>query len=255
MRLFDRSTKAAILTREGETYLKSVQQVMDAMAGVDALADTLTAVPQGTLRIHTTPSLANGQLAPMLPEFMALHPDLSLEFRLGPKFVGLADDMDIAIQFGSLADSSLVSRRLATSRRVLCASPAYLGRHGVPRSPQELAGHVLLNYTMPGRDTWPFRSLGGVTDVPIRAKVSSDQAEVLLVLAREGLGITRLPEYHLADDIAAGRLVTLITEFSFEEAICAVVRTRRNLSPRMRVFIDFVERKLKAKPWNLDRGR
>ena len=255
VRLFDRSTKAAILTREGETYLKSVQQVIDAMAGVDALADTLTAVPQGTLRIHTTPSLANGQLAPMLPEFMALHPDLSLEFRLGPKFVGLADDMDIAIQFGSLADSSLVSRRLATSRRVLCASPAYLGRHGVPRSPQELAGHVLLNYTMPGRDTWPFRSLGGVTDVPIRAKVSSDQAEVLLVLAREGLGIARLPEYHLADDIAAGRLVTLITEFSFEEAICAVVRTRRNLSPRMRVFIDFVERKLKAKPWNLDRGR
>ena len=254
VRLFDRSAKSAILTRDGEAYLKSVQQVIDAIADVDSLANSLTSVPHGTLRIHTTPSLATGQLAPLLPEFMSAYPDLRVEFRLGPKFVGLADDMDIAIQFGSLTDSSLVQRRLATSRRILCASPEYLSQHGTPANPGELEKHSLLNYSMPNRDTWPFRTQGQVIDVPIRAKVSSDQAEVLLALARDGLGIARLPQYHVMDDIESGRIVPLLTEYSFNEAICAVFRTRRNLSPRMRVFIDFVEGKLQAKAWNLDKG-
>lgn len=252
VRLFDRSAKSAILTRDGEAYLKTVQQVIDAIADVDSLALSLKSVPHGTLRIHTTPSLAFGQLAPMLPEFMNLYPDFRVEFRLGPKFVGLADDMDIAIQFGTLSDSSLVQRRLATSRRVLCASPSYLQQHGTPAGPTDLEKHVLLNYSMPSRDIWRFSSDGQVIDVRINAKVSSDQAEVLLVLARDGLGIARLPEYHVKDDLDSGRMVALITEYSIKEAICAIYRTRRNLSPRMRVFIDFVERKLQVKPWNLD---
>jgi len=255
VRLFDRSSKSALLTREGETYLEGIRQVIDAMADVDSLADSLADVPHGTLRIHTMPSFAHGQLAPLLPEFMALYPDLKLEFRLGPKFVGLADDMDIAIQFGALSDSSLVLRKLATSRRILCAAPAYLKRHGTPSSPSELGGHVLLNYTMPGRGSWPFRNNGQITEVPIQATVSADQADVLLQLARNGMGIARLPEFHMVDDITAGRLVPLLTDFSFNEAICAVVRTRRNLSPRLRVFIEFLERKLQAQPWNLDTRR
>jgi len=255
VRLFDRSAKSAILTREGEVYLRSVQQVIDAMSDVEAIGSSLASVPNGTLRIHTTPTFGHGQLAPMLPEFMALYPDLRIEFRLGPKFVGLADDMDIAIQFGALSDSSLVQRRLATSRRILCASPDYIKQHGTPSHYKDLGSHVLLNYSMPSRDTWPFRSDGRVMDVPINAKVSSDQAELLLVLARAGAGIARLPEYHVMDDIKAGRVVALLTEYSFNEAICAVFRTRRNLSPRMRVFIDFIESKLQAKPWNLDQGR
>ena len=255
VRLFNRSAKSAILTRDGEVYLRSVQQVIDAMSDVESIGHSLSSIPNGTLRIHTTPTFGHGQLAPMLPEFMALYPDLRIEFRLGPKFVGLADDMDIAIQFGTLSDSSLVQRRLATSRRILCASPAYLKKHGTPVDYNDLGGHVLLNYSMPARDTWPFRSDGQVMDVPINAKVSSDQAELLLVLAREGTSIARLPEYHVMDDITSGRVVTLLTEYSFNEAICAVFRTRRNLSPRMRVFVDFVESKLQTKPWNLDQGR
>ncbi|CAN5701167.1 LysR family transcriptional regulator [soil metagenome] len=252
VRLFDRSAKSALLTREGEAYLKSVQQVIDAMADVQTLADSLTSVPNGTLRIHTTPSFADGQLTPLLPEFLALHPDLNLEFRLGPKFVGLADDMDIAIQFGTLSDSSLVLRKLATSRRVLCASPEYLRLRGTPADPSDLPRHVLLNYTMPGRDTWPLRSAGQMRDVPVDAKISADQADVLVSLALGGVGIARVPEYHVFDHVAAGRLVTLMTDFAFTESIYAVVRTRRNLSPRMRVFIDFVEQKLRGKAWNLD---
>jgi DNA-binding transcriptional LysR family regulator len=253
VRLFDRSTKAAILTREGEAYLETIRRVLDAMADVDSVGDTLSRVPHGTLRIHAGPSFTRTQLAPILPEFMARYPDMRLEFRLGPKFVGLADDMDLAIQFGSLSDSSLILRKLAMSRRILCASPAYLERNGTPAAPADLAAHHLLNYTMPGRESWPFVKGQAVQKIDVRARISADQAELLLELAREGMGIARLPEYDTADDFAAGRLVPLLTSYCPPEAIYAVVRTRRNLSPRLRVFIDFIEQKLRSTAWNLDR--
>ncbi len=253
VRLFDRSTKAAILTREGEAYLETIRRVLDAMADLDSVADTLSRVPHGTLRIHAGPSFTRTQLAPVLPEFMLRYPDLRLEFRLGPKFVGLADDMDMAIHFGALADSSLILRKLAMSRRVLCASPEYLERHGTPTAPDQLVSHELLNYTMPGRESWPFLTGRAVQKIRVHAKVSADQAELLLELALNGMGIARLPEFDTAEDFAAGRLVPLLTSFCAPEAIYAVVRTRRNLSPRLRVFIDFIEQKLRNKAWNLDR--
>ena len=252
VRLFDRSTKAAILTREGEAFLGSIQRAIDAMAEVDTVADTLSRVPHGTLRIHTMPSFATYQLAPLLPEFMALYPDLELEFRLGPKFVGLSDDMDLAIQFGALADSSLVARKIATSRRVLCAAPSYLKQHGTPQHPDELQTHRLLNYSMPGRETWPFLESGTVSHLPVRSKIAADQADVLLELALAGAGIVRLPEFHTFEHCRHGRLTPLLTAFSQPEAIYALFRTRRNLSLRLKVFIDFVENKLRGKPWNLD---
>lgn len=252
VRLFDRSTKAAILTREGEAYLQTIQRAIDAMQEVDSIADTLSQVPHGTLRIHTMPSFATYQLAPLLPEFMTLYPDLELEFRLGPKFVGLSDDMDLAIQFGALADSSLVARKIAISRRILCASPAYLEQHGAPQHPDDLQTHRLLNYSMPGRESWPFYEDGVVRHLPVRSKVSADQADALLELALAGAGIVRLPEFHIIEHCRAGRLTPLLTAFSQPEAIYALFRTRRNLSLRLKVFIDFVESKLRGKPWNLD---
>lgn len=252
VRLFDRSTKAAILTREGEAFLQTIQRAIDAMQEVDSVADTLSQVPHGTLRIHTMPSFATYQLAPLLPEFMALYPDLELEFRLGPKFVGLSDDMDLAIQFGALADSSLVARKIATSRRVLCAAPSYLKQHGTPQHPDELQAHRLLNYSMPGRETWPFFEGGSVSHLAVRSKIAADQADVLLELALAGAGIVRLPEFHIFEHCRHGRLTPLLTEFSQPEAIYALFRTRRNLSLRLKVFIDFVESKMRSKPWNLD---
>ena len=252
VRLFDRSTKAAILTREGEAFLQIIQRAIDAMADVDSVASTLSQVPHGTLRIHTMPSFATYQLAPLVPEFMTLYPDLALEFRLGPQFVSLTDDMDIAIQFGALADSSLVARKIATSRRILCASPDYLAQHGTPLHPDDLQTHQLLNYSMPGRETWPFFEQGTVRHLEVRSKVSADQANVLLELARAGIGIVRLPEFHIFEECRAGHLVPLLTAFSQPEAIYALFRTRRNLSLRLKVFIDFVENKLRSKPWNLD---
>ncbi len=252
VRIFDRSLKAAILTREGEIYLQNVRRAIDAVAELESLGETLARVPHGTLRVHAGPSFTRSQLAPLLPEFASRYPDLRIEFRLGPQFVGLADDMDIAIHFGALADSSLVLRKIATSRRILCAAPSYLDRHGVPRQPRDLTSHRLLNYTMPGRETWPFYRGQKVEHVPIQSQLCADQADLLLELVRQGMGIVRLPEFDVADDFASGRLVPVLASYTRREAIYAVVRNRRNLSPRLRVFIDFVEQKLRDKSWNVD---
>ena len=251
VRAFDRTSKAATLTREGETYLEHIHRVLDAMADVDALADTLSRVPQGMLRVHTMPSFAHHQLAPLLPEFLAQYPDLRFEFRLGPRYLTLTDDMDIAIQFGSLSDSSLVARKIASSRRILCASPAYIKQHGTPAAPADIAAHRLLSYSIPGRETWVFVEDGKARQIRVESKVAADQADFLLELARAGMGIARLPEFQLMNDFTTGRLVPVLAEFCAREPIYAIVRTRRNLSPRLRVFIDFVEQKLRGAPWNV----
>ena len=251
VRIFDRSLKAAILTREGEVYLESVRRAIDAIDELQSLGERLAKVPHGTLRIHAGPSFTRSQLAPLLPEFAALYPDVRIEFRLGPRFVGLADDMDIAIHFGSLPDSSLILRKIATSRRVLCAAPAYLQKYGVPEAPADLTRHRLLNYTMAGRETWPFYRGQRVEQIPIQSQICADQAELLLELTRGGMGIFRLPEFDVAEDFKSGRLVPLLTEYTRRESIYAVVRTRRNLSPRLQVFIDFVQKRLRGKSWNV----
>lgn len=252
VRAFDRTSKAATLTREGETYLEHIHRVLDAMADVDALADTLTRVPQGMLRVHTMPSFARHQLAPLLPEFIAQYPDLRFEFRLGPRYLTLTDDMDIAIQFGSLSDSSLVARKIASSRRILCASPAYIKRYGTPATPDEITAHRLLSYSIPGRETWAFVEDGKARQIRVESKVAADQADFLLELARAGMGIARLPEFQVINDFTTGRLMPVLAEFCAREPIYAIVRTRRNLSPRLRVFIDFVEQKLRGAPWNVE---
>ena len=252
VRAFDRTSKAATLTREGEAYLEHIQRVIDAMADVDGLADTLARVPQGMLRIHTMPSFARHQLGPLLPEFMARYPDLRFEFRLGPRYLTLTDDMDIAIQFGSLSDSSLVARKIASCRRILCASPAYIKRHGLPALPVEVTTHQLLSYSIPGRETWAFIEEGKVRQIRVESRVCADQADFLLELARAGMGIARLPEFQVIDDFDSGRLVPVLAENCLREPIYAIVRTRRNLSPRLRVFIDFVEQKLRGARWNID---
>lgn len=254
VRVFDRSSKtAATLTREGEVYLEQVRRVIDAVADVDALADTLTRVPQGTVRIHTRPSLARHALVPMLPAFMTQYPDLQLNFRLAPRFNTLTDDMDVALVFGVLSDSALVARRIASFRRTLCASPAYLQAHPAPTSIAELAHHKLLTYSVPGRETWPLLDNGVERQVKVQSCLSADQADLLLELARNGVGITQLPEFQVNNDFESGRLVPVLPDCGLTEPIYIVYRKQRNLSPRVRTFIDFVADHFGRAAWNRNR--
>ena len=253
VRAFDRTSKAATLTREGEVYLEYIRRVIDAAADVDGLADTLEREPHGTVRIHTSLSFARSQIVPLLPEFVRRYPDVELVFRVGPRFTTLTNDMDLAVWFGAPDDSSLVARKIASSRRILCATPAYLARRGTPRHPAELEGHELLNFSIPGRESWPFLQAGKVREFHARFRGSADLADLLYQMARTDLGIARVPEFMVVDDVRAGNVVHLLEEYSFPEPIYAMYRSRRHLSARLRAFIDFLAESMKEAPWNLDR--
>ncbi|AKQ55388.1 LysR family transcriptional regulator [Bordetella hinzii] len=253
VRAFDRGTASAVLTREGEIYLEHIRRVIDAAADLDGLAEALERAPHGTVRVHASLSFARSQIAPLLPEFVRRFPDVELVFRVAARFESLTNDMDVAVWFGATTDSSLVARKIATSRRILCATPAYIARHGRPRTPADLERHELLSYSLPGRESWPFLQDGRVREVPARYRVSADLADLLYQMARTDLGIARLPEFMVADDFRRGELVPLLEEFCFPEPIYAIYRSRRHLSARIRAFIDFLAESMRQAPWNLDR--
>ncbi len=255
VRAFDRSTQAAVLTREGEVYLEYIRRVLDAAADVEGLVDALAQEPQGAVRIHTSLAFARSQIAPLLPDFVARYPDVELVFRVSPRFVALTNDMDVAIWFGALDESSLVARKIASSRRMLFATPEYLARRGTPRTPAELEGHELLSFSIPGRESWPFLQNGKIREMPARFRVSADLAELLYQLALAHLGIARIPEFMVVDEVRRGVLVPLLQEYAFPEPIYAIYRSRRQLSARIRSFINFLADAVKDADWNLDRSQ
>lgn len=255
IRLFDRNSKSAHPTREGLRYLESLSQVIDAVQDVDTLADVLAREPRGILRVHAGPAFAKNHIAPLLMKFAEAYPEMRLEFRLSSLPAGLTEDIDIAVQFGPLPDSPFIARKLATSRRVLCASPAYIEQHGAPTTLEQLASHKLINYTMPDRAHWSFAAGAEVKSVKVNSTVSSNQAEFLLELALRGAGVARLAEYQTYRHFEDGSLVPILEELSIPEGIFVIFRDRRNLSPRVRVFIDTLRESLQEQPWNLDRKR
>lgn len=253
IRLFDRTSKSAHPTREGRNYLQSLSRVIEAVDEVDSLADVMAREPRGTLRVQAGPAFARLHIAPLLGDFCARYPELSVEFHLATQPAGLTEDIDISIQFGPLPDSPFIARKLAISRRALCASQAYVERHGAPATLEELASHKLLNYTMADRTHWSFATGGEIKSVQVSSSIAANQADFLLDLALRGAGVARLAEYQTYPYILSGELVPIMEALSIPEGIFAIFRDRRNLSPRLRVFIDALRRSLRDQPWNLNR--
>lgn len=248
VRLFHRSPRKVTPTREGELFYGRARGVIEALEEAEAAVSAAAASATGFLRVHATPTFATRQLAPVMPIFLAEHPTLTVEFVLSNEPLRMLDSgIDVAIQSGGLTDSSLVVRRIAGSRWRVCAAPDYLARRGTPAHPLELRHHDCLNFTSGASwSSWPF-DLGGraVTTLAVPGRVMSNQGEMLLALARAGGGIVRLAEFHIAEDLRAGRLVSLLDDFldEVEEPIYAVYHSRRHLSPRVRAFVDFMSQR------------
>jgi DNA-binding transcriptional LysR family regulator len=243
--LFRRAHRKTILTPEGETFYKAALAAIEAVEAAD-LSVFSGRVAHDTLRIRSMPIFATAALAPHIPAFCRLHPTLRVEIqlRIDPGRL-LEDGMDVAIHVGSLQDSSLVARRFASTRWIVCASPGYVAAHGAPAHPGELAKHTCLNF-LPSMEasTWTARGEKRPSrPLRIESRVLSNQASMLIELARADLGIVRLAELQVADDLAAGRLVELFPEHQSreEDPIWAVYQSRRHLSPRVRAFLDFLD--------------
>ncbi len=252
--LFSRTHRAISLTREGEAFYAAALEAIAAVESADA-AVTGGVIPEDILRVRAMPIFAQTALAPHVPEFCRRHPRLKLEIhlRIDPGHL-LDDGMDVAIQVGQLKDSSLVARRFASTRWIICASPAYLAAQGAPASPDDLAAHSCLNFIPSiAASTW---LVGDAAPVKVASRVTANQASMLMELARTGLGIVRLTELQVADDLAAGRLVELFPEHQCleEDPIFAVYESRRHLSARVRTFLDFLDETFSEPPWRHWRG-
>lgn len=250
--LFRRAHRNIVMTPEGELFYQAAIAAIEAVEAADATIFSGT-LGRETLKIRSMPIFGQTVLAKKLPDFCRQHPHLQVELQLridpGPL---LDEGTDVTIHVGHLDDSSLVATRLTSTRWIICASPRYLAEFGTPSHPDDLARHTCLNFMSSiAASTWTVR---GNDEQPrtlaVKSRVRSNQASILIEFARAGLGIVRLVEVQIADDLAQGRLVELFPEYQCQEEhpIYAVYQSRRLMSNRVRVFLDFLKTALPDPP-------
>jgi len=252
VRLFHRTSRVLRLTPEGEGFLSAAQRVIDAIDEAEASFGMAGLAASGVLRINCPLLLAQHQLVPLIPEFLERHPALRIEFVLSASPIDpFEHQIDVALHSGSIPDSSMVARRIASTRWSMCAAPSYLERHGTPDTIEDLGRHNCLNF-LPGsfRGSWPLRGGAEVPAPELRGNIGSNSAELLRSFALAGMGIVRLSDMHIGSDLRAGRLIRVLEAWGteVEEPLFVIYASRRNLSPRVRVFLDFIDEKFGVAP-------
>ena len=259
VRLLNRTTRRLALTAEGEAYFQRSQRILADIQEAENEVARFRSQPKGLLRINVGTAFGMHQLAPALPEFLARHPELQVEMTVTDRVVDLIEEnADLGIRLGTLADSSLVARRICELERVVCASPAYLRAHGTPREPRELLEHNCLSISYsPALRRWPFADGDGVRHVEVLGNVSANTAEALLQLALLGVGIIRLSDAIVGQAIRDGRLVPLMQDVHHAEPLPlhAVYPQGRHRSPRVAAMIDFLVERFGDAPWRASAPR
>ena len=255
VRLLHRTTRQLRPTSEGVALAEQGRSLVeDLEALTSSLSNTAKGVT-GTLRVTLPATFGRQYISPLLPEFMNRHPRLRLHIDLSDQLRDLVgDSLDLAIRIGALKDSELVATRLASNRRVLCASPEYLRRHGVPKRPEDLAKHecLLMAVSRDPSDTWHLRGPdGNELAVRVQSRLKSNLGEVIRDAALGGLGISLHSTWHVCEDLRAGRLKQVLPEYQLPESgIYAVMPERRMVLPRVRAFVDFLMQQLgDVPPW------
>ena len=243
VRLINRTTRRMSLTEAGVAlHSRCVPILADLDEAERAVAD-LHALPRGTLRLSAPMSFATLHLADAIPAFMARCPDLKIDLVLNDRMVDLVEDgFDLGVRIATLADSTLVARKIAPSRRVVAAAPAYWARHGKPQNPGELAGHACLLYAyLASPSDLPFQGPDGPFSVHVTGPYAANNGEMLRAAAVAGCGVAFAPTFILGEQIEYGSLETALEAFEPpEQGIYAVYPKNRHLSAKVRLFVDFL---------------
>jgi DNA-binding transcriptional LysR family regulator len=249
-RLLNRTTRRVSLTEVGRVYYERCTQILADIAETEGAVGALQARPRGRLRVNAPVSFGALHLASAVADYMAAQPEVTVELTLNDRIVDLVDEgYDLAVRIAQLADSSLIARRLAPSRMVVCASPAYLERRGRPHHPGDLADHDCLDYRYQAREEWQFEGPEGPTAVRVRGRLEANNGDVLRIAACCGAGIVLQPSFIVGADLAAGRLVPVLPGYRVPElAISAVYPHSRHLSAKVRSFVDFLVPRFGERP-------
>jgi len=240
VRLLHRTTRRLRLTLEGTALVERGRPLVQDLEALTGSLQEAAGEVSGTLSVTVPASFGRQYISPLLPEFLRRHPRLKLQIDLSDQHRDLVrEGFDLAIRIGELHDSTLVAKRIARSQRVLCASPAYLKRRGVPKAPGDLAAHDCLPLS---RAVWRLRDPAGKeVSVRVRGPLESNLGEVLRDAAIAGIGIALHSTWHVCEDLRAGRLQQVLPRYSLPESgIYAVMPQRRWVLPRARAFVDFL---------------
>jgi DNA-binding transcriptional LysR family regulator len=249
VRLLKRSTRRLSLTAEGQIYHERSQGLLGELDEVERELSQGAASTGGTVRVNA--SVAFGVLAvePQLPAFWQAYPNIVVDLSLSDEIVDLyLDRTDVAFRVGRLADSGLMARRVGAARRKIVASPAYLKRNGTPRTADDLAQHNCLGFNFRrAAPVWPLKESGRIVDRAVNGSLLANNGETVRRMAVAGVGLARLGDYHARADLAAGRLVEVLSDvISDEEEIHAVYVGGARLPQRVRVFLDFIVPRLQS---------
>jgi DNA-binding transcriptional LysR family regulator len=242
-RLFNRTTRRISLTEVGKVYLERCIDILQDIDETEAMAGEQTQEPRGRLTLSAPTSFGVLHLRNAIPAYLRQHPQVQISLNLADRFIDVVDEgFDLVIRIAELQDSSLIARRLAPCRRLLCASPAYLDLHGTPQVPQDLAIHHCLVYSNELKpDTWQLQGPKGIESVKVNGPICADNGDILRAAAVEGLGVTLLPTFIIGPDLEAGRLRQVLVDYCPPAiSIHAVFPSRRYLSAKVRSFVDFM---------------
>lgn len=249
-RLLNRTTRRLSLTETGRSFYERVVQLLADLEEAEQEAARATIEPRGTIRLTASIAFGVRFLTPAIAEFLARHREVRFDVSLSDRTVDLVEEgLDLAIRIGALGSENLVARRLGETATLACASPEYLARHGTPRTPEDLASHNCLTYAYESAQSqWRFRgSDGRERSLRVAGNLHSNSGDQLAAAAVHGAGIVLEPGFILEPEIRAGRLIPLLQGFEAPRLpIYAVYPSRKHLSAKVRVFVDFLAARLAA---------
>jgi DNA-binding transcriptional LysR family regulator len=256
-RLLNRSSRKMSLTDSGEGLYQRAKVIVEDMAEIEAIASSSALQPRGLLRINAPLTFGVLHLAPLWPKFMALYPDVALEVALIDRVVDIVEEgYDLAIRISRSGSASHAARKLATSRNICCAAPTYIKQHGVPLVPADLAQHTCIGYSYAASaDEWRFSDAAGQPHpVTVNCSMHANNGDTARAAALAGAGIIWQPTFLIGADLRAGRLVPLLPGFHLPDIdVLAVYPSRRHLSAKVRVMIDFLAAQFEdTPPWDLN---
>ena len=255
-RLLNRTTRQFSLTEFGAAFYEHCARVVQEAEEAELLVDRLHASPRGVLKCTAPVAFATFHIARALPEFLAQYPEVRVDLTVGDRFFELAEEgYDLAIRIARDLPPNMVARPITPINRVVCGTPQYFAEHGVPKTPQDLAGHDCVIYTHANPDSiWHFSADGTDIAVQVRGTLKVNDDEVAWQAVRAGLGLSLLPSFIVGDDLQSGRLQAVLTEYlPSERNLYALYLPNRHLSAKVRVFIDFLLSKFAPPPyWDRD---
>ncbi|MBB3955593.1 LysR family transcriptional regulator [Novosphingobium sediminicola] len=260
--LLNRSTRRLSLTPAGEAYYPQAVVILAGLEEAHRSIRERDGPPRGLLRVSLPTSFARMHIVPFLPRFMAEHPGVELDLLMSDEVINLVERrVDVAIRLGALDSSSLIARRLAPHRRIVCASPAYLAQRGTPATPADLADHACLTFAFTdGERRWRLTKGERVEQIRVKGPLRANQAEALKEAALAGFGVVMLPTWLAGEEIAQGSLRPLLNGWqadigragaapSGESGIHALYLPDRRGSPKVRAFVDFLAERFGNPPY------